>query len=58
MLGMACFDVATIDNETRSSLESLAREHFRMVYGAWPGLFETLNPELVRQVSELNLDQM
>lgn len=56
MLRMACLADAKIDNETRNRLESLAREHFRMVYGAQPGIFENMNPELMQQLSELNPD--
>lgn len=53
MVHVACLAREDVDGDTRRSLETLAREHFRMVYGPWPKAFEALNPTIISQLVEL-----
>mmetsp|Transcript_15786 Transcript_15786/g.29144 ORF Transcript_15786/g.29144 Transcript_15786/m.29144 type:complete len:412 (-) Transcript_15786:71-1306(-) len=53
MVHMACLAHSEIRGEIRDDLEALAREHFRMVFGSYPGAFEALNPQLTKQLASL-----
>lgn len=53
MLHIACLAPEDVNSEIRQDLVELARKHYRIVYGPWPGLFEVLNPELAQTLSSL-----
>jgi len=54
MAHMACLAEDEVDSETRHSLESLARKHFKMVFGSWSGAFEAVNPQVSSQLTEFS----
>lgn len=51
MLHVACLAGGDVDGALRGGLEAVARKHFRMVYGEWPGAFEAMNPQLAQRLA-------